>query len=437
MKTLRVTFLFWSIAFLLFGAGCGHPASSGKPDDVSHYTCTMHPSVKSLDPKAKCPICSMDLVPVMKQGASASPHDHEKETAMSSNGSAMPAADGMVNTKESDDKPHEFTIPLDRQQLIGVTYAKVEQTPLKSSIRAAGTVAADKLRHWDYVSRVEGYVQKLAVSSRGEPVKFGQPLLTIYSPDLVAAQREYIEALRIRDASHQSGNEESNTSGERMVESARRRLAIWNLGNAQLNELEKSRQVMDTLTLSSPFDGVVLELMTNQGARVMPGDHLVDVADLSVVWVWAEFYQEELPLVKPGGSVVITSSGYPNEKMTGKITVVDPFLNESKRTGRVRIDVENPEMKLRPDMYVNVDLNLDLGEGLTVPLGAVLPTGERNIVFVNKGQGRLEPRFIELGRKFGDRYAVSSGLKEGEQIVSSANFLIDAEAKVQGALRSW
>jgi Cu(I)/Ag(I) efflux system membrane fusion protein len=189
--------------------------------------------------------------------------------------------------------------------------------------------------------------------------------------------------------------------------------------------------------LSSPFDGIVLELMTNQGSRVMPGDHLVDVADLSVVWVWAEFYQEELPLVRAGQPVSITTSAYPNEKLEGKIALLDPFLDNTKRTGRVRIDVDNREGKLRPDMYVNVELSLDFGEGLTVPVGAVLPTGEHNIVFVDKGAGKLEPRFIELGRKFGDRYAVTSGLAQGDRVVSSANFLIDAEAKVQGALKSW
>jgi len=303
--------------------------------------------------------------------------------------------------------------------------------------RFRGTVALDRLRHWDYVSRVEGYVQKLAVSARGEPVRLGQPLVTLYSPDLLAAQREFIEALRIRDEARPSGVAANLASADRLVTAARRRLALWNLGEPQLEELEKSRQAQDTLTLSSPFDGVVLELMTNQGSRVMPGDHLVDVADLSVVWIWAEFYQEELPLVRAGGSVAISTSAYPNEKLTGKIALIDPFLNEAKRTGRVRIDVDNREAKLRPDMYVNVALELDLGEGLTVPVSAVLPTGERNIVFVDKGQGRLEPRFIEVGRKFGDRYAVMNGLAEGDQIVSSANFLIDAEAKVQGALKSW
>ena len=169
----------------------------------------------------------------------------------------------------------------------------------------------------------------------------------------------------------------------------------------------------------------------------MIGDHLVDIADLSVVWVWAQFYQDELPMLKKDLPIAISSSSYPGEKFPGKISVVDPFINDATRTGRVRIDVENPDFKLRPDMYVDVDLTMDMGEGIAVPFSAVLPTGKHNIVFVDKGEGKLEPRFIELGRKYSDLYEVKSGLNETERVVTSANFLIDAEAKVQGALKSW
>jgi len=437
MKIFCFTSFFGALVLLVIG-GCNRSALAGKPADVDYYTCTMHPSVKSQDPKAKCPICSMDLVPVKKQSASTEHHHEATAPGDAKDTAGMPGAGGSAGMKkEGEDKPREFTVPLDRQQLIGVTFANVEKTSLKATVRAAGTVALDRLRHWDYVSRVEGYVQKLAVSSRGEHVSGGQPLLTIYSPDLLATQREFIEALRIRDESRQSSSAENLASADRLVASARRRLALWNLTDAQLDALEKNREASDTLTLSSPFDGVVLELMTNQGSRVMPGDHLVDVADLSVVWVWAEFYQEELPQVHPGASVIISSSAYPNEKLSGKVALVDPFLNEAKRTGRVRIDVDNSDGKLRPEMYVNVELELDFGDAVSVPVGAVLPTGEHNVTFVDKGEGRLEPRFIQVGRKVGDRYVVTDGLTEGERVVASANFLIDAEAKVQGALRSW
>jgi Cu(I)/Ag(I) efflux system membrane fusion protein len=163
----------------------------------------------------------------------------------------------------------------------------------------------------------------------------------------------------------------------------------------------------------------------------------VDIADLSVVWVWAQFYQDELPMLKKGLPITIGTSSYPGEKFIGKIQVIDPFINDAARTGRARIDVDNPDFKLRPDMYVDVEVTMDMGEGLAVPVLAVLPTGRRNVVFVDKGEGKLEPRFVDLGRAYGEFYEVKAGLKEGDRVVTSGNFLVDAEAKVQGAIKSW
>ena len=241
----------------------------------------------------------------------------------------------------------------------------------------------------------------------------------------------------LRDEAEKRGSVATKENAERLLASARQRLSRWNLTEAQIDAIAESRAGTDVFQLVSPFRGVVETVGVDQGRRIMTGDHLVDVADLTSVWVWAEFYQEELPQIRPGMTVSLTSSSLPGEKLTGKIALVDPFLNDMKRTGRVRIDVENFDLKLRPDMYVDVELTLDRGEALTVPFSAVLPTGKHNIVFVDKGGGKLEPRFIELAGKFGDVYAVASGLQENERVVSSANFLIDAESKVQGALKSW
>lgn len=335
------------------------------------------------------------------------------------------------------EQPAEFIVPVARQQLIGVTYAMVEKRRLHSTLRTVGTVTYDKQRHWDFVSRIEGYVQKLEISSRGELVEKNQPLLTIYSPDLLTTQREFLDLLRMRDEAQKSHSEAVQQSAQSLIESAKRRLAQWNITPDQIAQLEQTREAKETLTFYSPFKGVVQNLQADQGHRVSMGDHLVDVADLSVVWVWAQFYQDELPLLKKDVPVTITTESYPDEKFSGKIAVIDPFINDASRTIRVRVDIENSDFKLRPDMYVNVNLQDDAGEGLTVPVNAVLPTGERNLVFVDKGEGRLEPRFVELGRKYGDDYLVKNGLKEGEKVVNSANFLIDAESRVQGALKSW
>jgi membrane fusion protein, copper/silver efflux system len=419
-------------AVSLFIAACSKNdgASGGKPSDVAYYTCTMHPSVKSQDPHGKCPICSMDLVPVMK-----------KEAAMQMPSTNETGQAGMTtmpsSNSEAVEKPTEFMVPVERQQQIGVTYGTVEKRPFTHTVRVVGTVAYDKQRHWDYVARVEGYVKQLSVFSRGELVEKNAPLLTIYSPDLLTTQNEFVNVLKARDEAKAKGQQALLDSTEQLIEAAKQRLHLWNITDDQIAELEKTRKPEETLTLYSPFKGVVQDLLVDQGRRVMIGDHLVDIADLSVVWVWAQFYQDELPMLKNGLSVTITTSSYLGEKFNGKISVIDPFINDVLRTGRVRIDVENPDFKLRPDMYVDADLTMDMGEGLAVPFGAVMPTGLHNIVFVDKGEGKLEPRFVELGRKYGDFYEVKSGVKEGERVVTSANFLIDAEAKVQGALKSW
>jgi Cu(I)/Ag(I) efflux system membrane fusion protein len=354
----------------------------------------------------------MELVPVMKKsGASAA------------------AASG--------EAPTEFSIPLDRQQLIGVTYATVEKKSLQRVLRAAGLVAEENERHWIIVSRVQGYVQQLIVNSPGELVEKDQPLLTIYSPDLLATQRELVDLLRMRDNARQSGSATAAQNASDLITSAEQRLLQWNVTEQQVAELEKTREPQENLTLNSPYRGIVHHIHIEQGKDISVGTDLIDLADLSVVWVWAEFYQDEAALLKPGLPVTITTSAYPNENFSGKIAVIDAFLNDERRTIRVRLDIDNPDMKLRPDMYVDAGLQIDAGEGLAVPFSAVLPTGAHNIVFVDKGGGKLEPRFIELGAKFGDSYQVTSGLKEGERVVSSANFLVDAESKIQGALKSW
>ena len=425
-KATAVGFALIAVALItaLVITGCSRKEEA-KDDNVAYYTCTMDPWVKSKTP-GKCPKCHMDLVPVMKNGATnqMEAHDHEHEMTPGTN---------------AEEAPKEFTILPSRQQFIGVTYTEITKKPLQFSLRAVGTVTNDKLRHWDFVSRVEGYVQKLEVSSSGEVVEKDQPLLTIYSPDLFSAQREFVDLLKMRDAAEGQGPhaEAARETAERLLESARQRLRLWNITSNQIAQLEQSRTPAETLTLHSPFKGVIQDLQVDQGRRVSAGDHLVDVADLSVVWVWAQFYQSELPLLKKGAQVTLSAESLPNEKFAGKISLVDPFLDDATRTARVRIEIDNPDFKLRPGMYVNIALAGDDGEELAVPVSAVLPTGERNVVFVDKGEGRLEPRFVELGRKYGDEYAVTGGLKEGERVVNSANFLVDAESKVQGALKTW
>jgi Cu(I)/Ag(I) efflux system membrane fusion protein len=441
---LRTFTRCWAIALLLvaFVPACSkHDGTEGMKSKIDYWTCTMHPSVHANDP-GKCPICSMTLVPVKKRDAGRGASRETKEQAASSpaekKSGGMEGMPGMSGgTREvAGETPSEFRVPMERQQQIGVTYARVETKPLHHTIRAVGRVAPDTQRLWRVVARAGGYVQELGVSAPGDVVKKGQVLLTLYSPELLTTQRELIDLLRMRDDSPK-GAHSAHADAQSLIESAERRLRLWNITDEQVAKIEQTRHAEESLPILAKMDGIVQMLPVTQGMTIAPGNTLVDVADLSVVWVWGEFYQEELPMLRVGQEVTVTSDSYPGEKFKGQLSLVDPFINDVKRTGRVRLDIQNPELKLKPDMYVDVSLEMDMGKSLVVPVSAIMPTGKRNIAFVDKGEGKLEPRFLELGGKYGNVYAVKSGLKEGERVVASANFLIDAESKIQGALKSW
>jgi Cu(I)/Ag(I) efflux system membrane fusion protein len=440
-----------AIAVLLFSTtpACSkRDGTGGRDSNVDYWTCTMHPSVHAKDP-GKCPICSMDLVPVMKRaGGASSPSPAATPTNQSTGkGDEMKGMQGMGNMpgmpgmkgsemKGAEEKPGEFVVPVERQQQIGVSFATVEMKPLSHSIRAVGRVVPETQRIWRVVSRTAAYVQELGVNAPGELVKKNQVLMKLYSPELLTTQRELIDLLRSRDGTAKNTHS-ARGDFQRLIESAERRLRLWNVTDEQITKIEQTRQAEESLPILSKVDGVVQTLPVTQGASVAMGSPLVEVADLSVVWVWGEFYQDELPMLQVGQEVTVTSSSYPGEKFRGQITLIDPFIDNAKRTGRVRLDIQNPDLKLKPDMYVDLVLDMDMGKSLVVPVSAIIPTGKRNIAFVDKGDGKLEPRVVELGGKFGDVYAVKSGLEEGERVVASANFLIDAESKIQGAVKDF
>jgi Cu(I)/Ag(I) efflux system membrane fusion protein len=418
------------LAVLIIGPACSRSNQPTKPPDVDYYTCTMHPSVHAEAP-GKCPICGMDLVPVMKTLASPSVSESSSGAGMQ----GMAGMPGMQGGKPTSGAPsHEFVVPIERQQQIGVSYVAVKRAPLHHTIRAVGTVEPDLQKHWAFVARVDGYVQDLFVPSAGQVVEKDAPLMSIYSPDLLTTSRELVMLLRMRD---EAKFKEARVTPERLIASAESRLRQWNITDEQIAELERKREPTEALTLRSPFRGVVQEVPAHQGVNVKVGDHLIDIADLSLVWIWAEFYESELSMLQTGQTVTVTTNAYPNDRFDGKVAVINPFLEQVKRTTKVRIDIPNPDFKLRPGMYANVELGMDMGEGLTVPASAVMPTGSREIAFVDKGGGKLEPRVVQLGAQIGDHYEVKSGLAEGERVVASANFLIDAESKVQGALKDF
>lgn len=429
--TLSTT-LLTSAPLLL--SGCSKPSAQTRADaDIDYWTCTMHPSVHSKTP-GKCPICSMDLVPVKKDKT-----EQSKAQAVSTNPGSQSKEGANLSSPESEQpRSTEFTVPVERQQQIGVTYATVKRRPIELSIRSVGILEPDISKIFDYVARVDGYVQELKVNSSGEQVSPDQPLLTIYSPDLRSSEQELVNLLN-------EHNSASRVQQDQLVAAAKERLRLWNVSDQEIVELEKSRKPSDQLLLRSPFAGVVNEVMTRPGMSVKTGDKLVSVVDLSNLWVWAEFYENEIGLLRAGQSVEVSLSAFPNQDFQGQIAVISPSIDTIKRTARVRVDIPNPKFQLRPGMYANVELKIGIGEGLTIPVEAALPTGERMLVFLDRGGGRLLPRYVRVGSSFtafdgqaeNSYYQVLSGLQEGDRMVASANFLIDAESQVQGALKDF
>jgi RND family efflux transporter MFP subunit len=442
MKTsfrLIVAILTTGVLVSLVLSGCSKPAGKTAADaDIDYYTCTMHPSVHSKDP-GKCPICSMDLVPVMKK-ASNGTNGKRNPGGMTDNGSSSMGSMTMPSPNQESGKSTEFTVPVERQQQIGVTYAAVIKRPIQLLIRSVGVLEPDTSKMFDYVARVDGYVQELKVNSPGQQVSQGQPLITIYSPDLRSTEQELVNLLNDRD---RGGT--SRASADQLIDASKMRLKLWNVSDQEIAELERSRRPSEQLMLRSPFDGVVNEVIGRPGMSVKTGDKLVSVLDLSNLWIWAEFYENEVGLLKPDQQIDVSLPAFPNETFRGQIAVINPVIDPVKRTARVRIDIPNPKAQLRPGMYANVEVRIDDGEGLTIPVQAALPTGERMLVFLDRGEGKLLPRYVQVGRAFTifdgqaqeNYYQVLNGLREGDRIVNSANFLIDAESQVQGALKDW
>jgi membrane fusion protein, copper/silver efflux system len=333
-----------------------------------------------------------------------------------------------------------FIVPVQRQQQIGVTYAEVRSRHIRVDIRSVGTLEVDQAQILECVSRVDGFIEELQVTSPGERVAVGQPLMTIYSPDLRAPEQELINLLKV-----QASGSAPAGSIDQLMDLARRRLELLNVGTSEISELERTAQATDRLVLRSPFDGVVSDAPMKVGIGVKRGDKLMSVLNLSRLWLWASFYENEVGLLREGQTVTVTLPAFPGHSLEAKIGVISPTIDSVKRTARVRIDIPNPDAQLRPGMYANVVAEIDAGEGLTIPFDAVLPTGSRMLVFVDEGSGKLEPRFLQVGRQFVDLadpdqeryYQIIGGLQEGERVVSSANFLIDAEAQVQGAIKDF
>jgi membrane fusion protein, copper/silver efflux system len=330
--------------------------------------------------------------------------------------------------------PKSVQLSPERQQMIGMRTGTAEIRRLEKVIRTTGRVDYDEKRLVTISPKIGGWVEELYVDFTGAHVKKGDPLLTIYSPELLSTQEEYLVALQARETFRKSPFPEVASSGDSLVESARRRLRLWDISDDQVRKLEETRQPSKTLTLYSPYEGFLLEKMVYKGMNVMPGMALFRLADLSVVWIYADIYEYELPLIRLGQSTSIRLPYLPAENFTGKVIYIYPSLDPKSRTAKVRLESPNRNGRLKPEMYADVEIRIDLGERLAVPEGAIIDTGLRQVAIIDKGSGYFEPRDVKLGAKVDNYYEVIEGLKPGERVVTSANFLIDSESKFKEAV---
>ena len=333
----------------------------------------------------------------------------------------------------SDELPGAVAVPAVARQLIGVRSAPAAHATLEEEIRTVGRVGYDERGFTQVTLKISGWVRKVFVDSIGRPVRKGEPLFTIYSPDLLATQDEYLLAVRAQAQLATSPLDEARANAAALVASARERLRLWDVTDSQIAALEHRGKAEPVLTVYAPSSGFVMKRDALPGKYVEPGTTLYEIADLSMVWISADIYESEMAVTKVGQPVVITFAAYPGETFSGKVAYVYPTLNTEARTVRVRLELPNPELKLKPGMYGNVILQTNAVRTLVVPKEAVLNTGLRQLVFMDRGQGRYEPASVKLGRRSQDAVEVIEGLKEGDQIVTSANFLLDAESKLTSA----
>ncbi|MDT7040716.1 efflux RND transporter periplasmic adaptor subunit [Candidatus Nitronereus thalassa] len=317
-----------------------------------------------------------------------------------------------------------------KQQMIGVQTALVEKRRLSTTVRAAGRVTYNE-QHIAYVNlRISGWIEGLYVDFTGKAVHKGQPLFTLYSPELVATQEEYLLALQAIEEVQASPVPDVHHQAQQVLEAARDRLRLWTLTDDQIEDLEFQGTPNHAVTIFSPISGHVIDKTAFQGMFVQPEMTMYTIADLSTIWVQADVYEYELPFIQMGQSATFTLEAFPGETFSGRVTYIYPYLNKESRTVQIRLEFPNPHIRLKPDMYGTVLIQVEREPKLAIPDQAVLDSGLRQVVFVAQEKGMFEPREVTLGPKVGSFFEVTDGLKEGERIVTSGTFLLDSESKL-------
>ncbi|MBK9036494.1 MAG: efflux RND transporter periplasmic adaptor subunit [Myxococcales bacterium] len=423
----------------------GAPSATTGGAAGHQYHCPMHPTIVS-DHPGECPICGMDLVEVDAASTTAattpsvrtivhyrspmdprqtSPTPRKDEMGMA----YLPVyADELAGGSSPVPGMGAVDIDPDRQQLIGLRTTEVTRASIGGEVRTVGRVAIDETRVSHVNVKNGGFVERIFVDYLGKPVKRGDPLFTLFSPELVAAQEEYLLAVRTRGVLGASGD------GQGLVDAARRRLALWDVSAAELKRLEATGTPRKALTFYAPATGVVTKKDVVAGMKLDPGAMPYELVDLSEVWVIADVYESEIRFVHEGTPATLAMTAYPDRTFAGTISFIAPFLDPSTRTIKVRLKFANPDGDLRPEMYGEVVLSTTARDALVVPHDAIIDSGAIQVVFVAQGAGKFVPRQVQLGQRDATRVEVVAGLEAGERVVTRANFLVDSESRLRASL---
>lgn len=428
MKKVLRSFLLLSLVVAAFVGGYGYRrwyAKDPSPSEsqqgsrrILYYVDPMNPRYRS-DKPGKA-LDGMDLVPVYEESEPDAGPRNGMGPSSPNDAASMP----MGTIKISPEK----------QQLIGVRYGEVESAAGVHTFRAVGKVSFDETRIARVHAKVDGWIEKVSVDFVGDIVEKGQPLLTLYSPELLATQQEFLLALKGKELLQNStlnGVLEQNNS---LVEAARKRLELWDLSESQIAEIARTQEPVRNITLESPIRGYVVTRNAFPRQRITPDTELYTVVDLSKVWIMADVFEYEASMVRMEQPARVRLSYLPGKTFSARVNYIQPQLDPMTRTLKIRLEAENPDLALKPDMFVDVEFQVEMPRRVLVPSEAVLDSGLRQTVFVDRGNGFLEPRQVEIGERIGDRLEIRKGLQPGDRIVISGNFLIDAESQLKSAL---